>query len=119
MEVLVTQLELMLPVVLAAMLAVAPVEPPRRFSVYRETVLLSGVAMSVAGTAIAGYSLWKAHEWSVVTASALVGAGSVISLGTAFGSHRWESPPGWVFFVGPVMGVLAGMLASFAYEGPR
>lgn len=100
---------------MAAMAAV-PAEPPEQFSVTREVVLLSGVAQSVAGSVLAVHSVWKKEEPSAVAASALIGSGVVFSLGTAFGSHRYEPPPAWVFFVGPVLGVLTGMAAAFAFD---
>ena len=107
----------MLPVVLALLIAVPEVPPPeRKFSVVREVVLLSGVALSVTGTALVGYTIWKEKEWSTIASPVFISVGSVISLGTAFTSHRWESPPLWVFFFAPVLGAVAGLMATLAIE---
>lgn len=103
-------------ILLMAAVAALPAESPPQLSVEREVVLLSGVTLSVAGSVLAGYAAWKGGESSAVAASALIGAGIVFSLGTAFGSHRHEPPPAWVFFVGPVLGVLSGMAAAFAFD---
>ena len=101
--------------VLALLLAAAPVEPPEKeFSVHREIVLLSGVTMSVAGTALAGYAIWKEKDWAVISSASLIGAGTIFSLGTMFGSHRYEPPPAWVFVAGPVLGLFAGAIAAIA-----
>ena len=104
---------MMIPV-LVALIATTPAEPKKEFSVYREIVLLSGVTLSAAGTALTGYAIWKDQEWAGITAASLIGAGTIFSLGTMFGSHRWESPPDWVFVVGPVIGLFAGAIAAIA-----
>jgi hypothetical protein len=105
----------MIEILLAALVAAAPAEPPEReFSVFREVVLLSGVTLSVAGTVLAGVAVWKDEERAGIAASGLIGAGSIFSLGTMFGSHRWEPPPDWVFIVGPVIGLVATGVAAIA-----
>ena len=104
---------MMIPI-LIAMVAATPAEPTKEFSVYREVVLLSGVTASAIGTGLVAYSIWKDQEWAAITAATLIGAGTIFSLGTMFGSHRFEPPPSWVFVVGPVIGLFAGVVAAIA-----
>jgi hypothetical protein len=105
----------MIAIVLAALIAASPAETPERsFSVHREVVLLNGVGLSVTGTVLAAIAIFRDTEWMGVASAGLIGAGTIFSLGTAFGSHRWEPPPEWVFYVAPILGLAAAGITAIA-----